>query len=667
MLLVCPECRLECTVNDESAETATCPGCGVQLHSHTEVTGVLETQFADRKLLPEEAARTRDYPAAVLDLHRLPIPDQFPQQIERYTLTQLLGKGGFAHVYKAFDSELGREVALKIPRPDRFSTPEKLQQFVSEAKTTAALRHPGIITIFDVGKFANGSHYISMEYMAGGTLSELIGEKRPPIATAVQLVIKIADAVHEAHLRGLVHRDLKPANILLDQRGEPRVVDFGLAVHESIQVRLRGEVSGTPAYMAPEQYRGEVQYFDGRTDIWSLGCILYVALTGRRPFNGDLPQLRDEILNKAPKPLRQIDDQIPRELEAICLKCLTKESKDRITSAKDLADDLRGWLDTKTSDPTTSQVKQHPSTESLPEATPTPTRTPLPSRLQLLAGSVLLVGVAIVLPMIVAATHSSKPIENIPSSQTENSQRLALNPAHRDSALEVVMAKPLDDEPLLRAIPLIGQGRVPRKLSWPSWSEHASMSYQLDEQSLSLTNSTTDCFVELGTTKAEAIILEAELTRTGERANSGLFWGWQQDHLNPSRKSCFTAVITTFPGPNRRNGYHLDIEFMVLQPDGKGQFDVIDRQGLAAVDLDADDRPEQGRLTIGVSRTKGLHSVAWGGKQFDELRENAVVVLDSQPKRFPKMRSAGTFGVFNCLGAITVRNPTLKIISRGED
>ena len=665
MLLVCPECEMECTVDEASAVTATCPGCGVQLHSRTEVTGVLETQFADPKRFPAEAAQTQDYPAAVLDLHRLPIPDQFPQPLERYTLTQLLGQGGFAHVYRAFDSELGREVALKIPRPDRFATPERLQQFVAEAKTTAALHHPGIITIFDVGRFANGSHYISMEYVAGGTLSEFFDRESPPFATAVQLVIKIADAVHEAHLRGLVHRDLKPSNILLDERGEPRVVDFGLAVHESMQARLRGEVSGTPAYMAPEQHRGEVPYFDGRTDIWSLGCILYVALTGRRPFNGDLPQLRDEILNKAPKPLRQIDDEIPRELEAICLKCLAKELKDRFTTAKDLADDLRGWLGTTTGGPPTPHVDQPQLAKPFPEATLI--RTPLPSRLQLLAGSVLLVGVAIVLPMIVTATHSSKPIKNIPSSQTENSQRLAVNPEQRDSALEVVTAKPLDDEPLLRAIPLIGQGRVPHKLSWPSWSEHASMSYQLDEQSLSLTNSTTDCFVELGTTKAEAIILEAELTRTGERANSGLFWGWQQDHLNPSRKSCFTAVITTFPGLKRRNGYHLDVEFMVLQPDGKGHFNVIDRQGLAAVDLDAGDHPDQGRLTIRVSQTKGIHSIAWEGKQFDELRENAVVVLDSQPKRFPKMRSAGTFGVFNCLGAITVRNPTLKIISRGED
>lgn len=665
MLLVCPECEMECTVDEASAVTATCPGCGVQLHSRTEVTGVLETQFADPKRFPAEAAQTQDYPAAVLDLHRLPIPDQFPQPLERYTLTQLLGQGGFAHVYRAFDSELGREVALKIPRPDRFATPERLQQFVAEAKTTAALHHPGIITIFDVGRFANGSHYISMEYVAGGTLSEFFDRESPPFATAVQLVIKIADAVHEAHLRGLVHRDLKPSNILLDERGEPRVVDFGLAVHESMQARLRGEVSGTPAYMAPEQHRGEVPYFDGRTDIWSLGCILYVALTGRRPFNGDLPQLRDEILNKAPKPLRQIDDEIPRELEAICLKCLAKELTDRFTTAKDLADDLRGWLNTTTGGPPTSHAEQPPSAKPLPEATLI--RTPLPSPLQLLAGSVLLVGVAIVLPMIVAATHSSKPIENTSPSPTASSQRLALNPEQRDSALEVVAAKPLDDEPLLRAIPLIDQGRIPRKLSWPVGLPDDSFDYHLQGGRLSLQNNLSMCLVELGTTTANAIVLEAELSRTGNHSRCGLFWGWQQDHLDPHRKSCFLAELTTYPEANGVSRHYLCVAFLVLEPDGQDGFNVVDRQQLSAVDLFPPHRPEVGRLMIEVSRTRGLHSVTWGGQAFDELRTNAITVLKSQPNRYPKMRSAGMFGVYNSHGAISVRNPTLKIITKGTN
>ena len=659
MLLVCPECKVECTVNEESAETATCPGCGVQLNSHTEVTGILETQFEDQKPFSEVVAQTQDYPAAVLNLHPLPIPDQFPQQLERYTLTQLLGQGGFAHVYRAFDSELGREVALKIPRPDRFATPEKLQQFVAEAKTTAALRHPGIITIFDVGKFANGSHYISMEYVTGGTLSELLGEKRPPIATAVQLVIKIADAVHEAHLRGLVHRDLKPANILLDQRGEPRVVDFGLAIHESIQVRLRGEVSGTPAYMAPEQYRGEVQYFDGRTDIWSLGCILYVALTGRRPFNGDLPQLRDEILNKAPKPLRQIDDQIPRELEAICLRCLTKELKDRITSAKDLADDLRGWLNTPPAAPT--KPRPLPSLET---ATAT---TPLSGRLQLLAGCVLLLITAILLPMGVAATRSVKTASDIPSTPNVKPQRVSSSENQPASNLAAVVVGRLDDEPLLRSIALIDEGRIPRKLSWPVGRPDDSLDYDLKAGRLSLQNNLTMCLVELGTTTANSIVLETELSRTGNHSRCGLFWGWQQDHLDPNRKSCFLAELTTYPEANGVCRYYLCVTFLVLEPAGQNGFNVVDRQQLSAVDLAPNHRPELGRLMIEVSLTRGLHSVTWGGQAFDELRTNAITVLKSQPNRYPKMRSAGMFGVYNSHGAISVRNPTLKIITKGTN
>ena len=187
--------------------------------------------------------------------------------------------------------------------------------------------------------------YIVLEYVEGTTLSDLLGRGRIEAVRFAGLIASIADAVHHAHKAGLVHRDLKPANIMIDEHGKPRVADFGLAISEALQTDRAGEVAGTPNYMAPEQVRGEAHRLDGRTDIWALGVMLYEGLTGRLPFiAGDRAALFDEILHRDPKPLRQIDDSIPRELERICLRCLCKRMPDRYSSSIDLADDLRVWL-----------------------------------------------------------------------------------------------------------------------------------------------------------------------------------------------------------------------------------------------------------------------------------------------------------------------------------
>ena len=334
MLLTCPICRAECTIDELSVDTVTCPTCGQQLSTRTG-TPVPQDVIGDTPAAKDE---TREWHEEVVsptaDIDVLPV------RLGRYFIESLIARGGFAKVYLSTDEALGRRVALKIPRLEKFKTPAKLREFLAEARTAAKLRHPGIVTIFDVGQFANGTNYIAMEYVAGQSLTDLMHAGRIPVPRAVDLLIKIAEAVHYAHSQGLVHRDLKPGNILIDDRGEPRVVDFGLAVHETAQAQLQGEVAGTPAYMSPEQFRGEVHRLDGRTDIWSLGCVFYQLLTGRCPFHGDVNQLYDEVLNKAPKPPRQIDDRIPRELEAICFKCLSKSVDDRYTTAKDLADDL---------------------------------------------------------------------------------------------------------------------------------------------------------------------------------------------------------------------------------------------------------------------------------------------------------------------------------------
>ncbi|MEZ6120490.1 MAG: serine/threonine-protein kinase [Pirellulaceae bacterium] len=269
-----------------------------------------------------------------------------PSSIGRFVIQKVLGEGAFGRVYLAMDSELRRPVALKVLKAGAFASMKNVESFINEARNAARLRHPGLVTVYDVQKY-QGRPFVVQEYIAGQTLANLLRSNRLSLPEMVRMVIDIADAIGAAHAQGLVHRDLKPANILLNQQGRPHVADFGLALHESVQRKRKGEVSGTPAYMSPEQLRGESHRLDGRTDIWSLGVIFYEMLAGKRPFDGqNQAELLDEIQNREPRPPRQLtrNSDIDDELERICLKCLEKRSSNRYGSATQLIDDLQYWL-----------------------------------------------------------------------------------------------------------------------------------------------------------------------------------------------------------------------------------------------------------------------------------------------------------------------------------
>lgn len=194
---------------------------------------------------------------------------EMPEKIGRYEVRGLLGSGSYGDVYKAEDPVLNRMVAIKVPRMDAFSSEHELSQFLDEARTAAGLRHPGIVAVYDVIQETDFVCAVQ-EYVDGQDLHAWLKSQpeRPDVGRVVQLTIKIAEAVDYAHQQGLVHRDLKPANVLIDRQGTPRIADFGLAVHESAQHRHRGQRAGAPAYMSPEQVRGDAHHLDGRSDIW---------------------------------------------------------------------------------------------------------------------------------------------------------------------------------------------------------------------------------------------------------------------------------------------------------------------------------------------------------------------------------------------------------------
>ena len=273
-------------------------------------------------------------------------------KIDKYDIDAVLGRGAYGTVYRGFDPDLQRYVAIKVPRFNERTAQVFSARFLAEARTAASLNHPNLIPVYQFGTFDADAVFLVMQYIDGDPLSQK-AKKHFSTESTIDLFCGIAEGLHYIHEKGLVHRDVKPANLMITHDNVAKLGDFGLAILDRERVFQQGIRAGSPGYMAPEQVRGETHRLGPPTDIWGMGVCLYEFLTGRPPFLGQtLDDTFDEILNVDARDMRRFESSIDAELERICFKCISKRMSDRYVSSQEFIDDLQAFLRSRTNQPT---------------------------------------------------------------------------------------------------------------------------------------------------------------------------------------------------------------------------------------------------------------------------------------------------------------------------
>lgn len=268
-----------------------------------------------------------------------------PRVVGGYTVHEVAGRGAFGTVYRATGNKSGREVAIKVPHEATLEG-EGQARFLREAKLAGGLRHPGIVRVMGVGE-ADGLPFLVSEFVRGETLKRRLERGIPPFRQSVQWMIALCRAVQAAHSAGVLHRDIKPDNILLNEGGTPRLMDFGLAkslVAEGSVLTQDSSVLGTPAYMSPEQARGEVRSLTAATDQYSLGAVFYHLLSGQPPFEGPAFSVVAAVIHGAPEPVEKLNPLVPLELARHCRRLMDKDPAKRVGSLEEMAVELESWL-----------------------------------------------------------------------------------------------------------------------------------------------------------------------------------------------------------------------------------------------------------------------------------------------------------------------------------
>jgi serine/threonine-protein kinase len=326
------------------------------LAEHPELAGVLECLEELDELAPprqdgppplgegdrtldERGAKEKPAPPAPRSQEALEV------DFGKYEIIEEIGRGGMGVIYKARQKDLDRAVAIKMILSSHLASPLQVERFTAETRAMARLHHPNIVRIHDTGA-VHGQHYFVMEYITGPSLAGELRKGKIGAERGARIVAQVARAVEHLHQEGIIHRDLKPSNILLDEKGQPYVTDFGLVkMLGSSSMTTTGAIVGTPAYMAPEQATGRPEQVGPLSDVYSLGTILYELLTGRPPFQEETAlDTLVQVIESEPARPRLLNPALSRKLETICLKCLEKDPHERYPSAAALAEDLERFL-----------------------------------------------------------------------------------------------------------------------------------------------------------------------------------------------------------------------------------------------------------------------------------------------------------------------------------